>query len=546
MKHTVPASGADEARPVTLLDRALAALPPDNPARTHFSFAVIGDSRSWDHMSQPAIFREMIREANLLRASFIIHLGDLIGGYTFDRDLLERQWNEFEALVRESEAPVIPLVGNHEVTAPMHEEVYQRRAGRLYFSLDFGNAHFVCLDTEQVGQAGKIGPEQMAWLRADLEAARCEHVFVCLHYPVWHQPEVWEPVHELLAAHKVEAVISGHRHGFEAFPARDGVRYFITAGGGSGFGRAPERGGFHHFLWVAVAGARVHYALVKPGAVVPVTIVSDPEEAALPRLETEFDPREVNILAKAMTRVFLSPEGPVAGAAELARNSEGNLRNVAFALLARLAETELAPQIPSLTDDPDTEIGEAALEALMDSEHPTARRIAESLVNAEDREVARRAARALAQVDRTFPPRLREMIGDARRAAELTERTIGGLVDTTKTHLLERMCDAAMQAFPEPDQREATLWIRFHRARAVARAERYREAIEILEEVPSLAPAPDFANGLVPQSLLLQARCLAALGQREEALAVCERLRDEFATHPAAIEAADLAKDLQA
>ncbi len=530
---------------VTLLEEALGAVGRGGPAGARFSFVVMGDSRSWEPMTQPAIFLEMIREANLLRGTFIIHLGDLVGGYTHDRDLLNRQWDEFEKAVRGSEIPLIPVVGNHEVTAPMHEEVYQERVGRLYFSFDFGNSHFVCLDTEQVGYFGKVGPEQMAWLRADLEASKQEHTFVLLHAPLWHDAEVWEPVHALLAAHKVEVVISGHRHGFELFPERDGVRYFTSAGGGSGFVRTPERGGFHHFIWVTVEGAQVHYALVKPGAVLPIGVVSDPHEATVARLETEFDPREVKLLAEAVTQVITAREGPVRAAAELARSSEGNLRSVALALLAKFAQTDLVGEMPALIDDPDSVVAEGALEALMASEYLPARRIADGLLNSSERAVAERAALALARVDRRFPARLRAVIADARQAAELTEKTIGDLVETTKTHLTERMCDAAENAFGEPELRQVMLWIRWHRARALARAERYREAVEILDGILGLAPTPDWSKGLVPESLLLKAKSLAALGDKQKALAICKRLQEEFGELPAAARAAELAESLQ-
>lgn len=533
------------AKQATLLDAALASLGKGAAGRTHFSFVVIGDSRSWEPITQPAIFLEMMREANLLRAAFIVHLGDFIGGYTFDRDLLNRQWDEFEKVVRASEIPLIPMVGNHEVTAPMHEAVYQERVGRLYFSFDFGNSHFICLDTEQVGHFGGVGPEQMGWLRDDLEAAKQEHLFVFLHCPLWHQPEVWEPVHGLLARHNVEVVISGHRHGFELFPERDGIRYFTSAGGGSGFVRGPDRGGFHHFLWVTMEGAQVHYALVKPGAVLPVDIVSDAEAATIPRLETEFDPREVNLLAEAMTQVLMSPQGPVTGAAELAREAEGNLRRVALALLAHLAQTDLVTDLAALIEDPDTVVAEGALEALMGSQHPGGRRIAEGLLNSSDGAVARRAALALAQIDRRFPARLREVVADPRRAAQLTAETIGDLVESTKTHLTERMCDAAQNAFPEAELREVVLRIRWHRARALVRAERYHEALTILDEILAPPPKPDLAKDLLPDSLLLKARCLAALGQKQEALALCKQLQQEFGQLPAAARAAELAENLQ-
>ncbi len=530
----------------TLLEEALASFPANAAERQQFSFVVLGDSRYWEPVIQPETFREIVREASLLRGALMIDIGDLILGYTGDAVLLGREWDEFEKVVRTSHIPFVPVVGNHDVSAPMHEEVYQQRIGKIYFSFDYGNAHFICLDGDQIGYIGRIGPEQVAWLAADLEATKAEHIFVFLHEPLWRNAKVWDPVHALLGAHRVDAVFAGHEHHYELFPVRDGVRYFISGGGGAEIGRPPESGGFHHFMWVVVDGPEVHYAVVKPGAILPVDVIEDRAQATLARLETEFDGREIALLAQGMAKVFCAREGPVMGAAQLARESQGNLRKVALALIANLANTDWVAYLPAVARDADPGVAKAALEALLSSSHPQAVAVARGLLTSSDEELARRAALALALNDPEFPQSLREAVGDPRRAAEMAESVVAALEKLVKVDRLVPVCEKIMEGFPEAELFEVTCWVRWREARALQRAGRHAEAIGILDEILRLAPRPDFSEDVVPDSLILKARSLAALGQKEEALALCKRLQQEFAQYSGAAEAAELAEELQA
>ncbi len=527
----------------TLLDEAYAKFPADAAGRTNFAFVVLGDSRHWTPVTQPETFREIVREANLLRGALMVDVGDLILGYS-EHDMTNRMWDEFEKVVRTSEIPFIPVAGNHDVSAPMQEEIYQQRIGALYFSFDYGNAHFICLDGDQVGVEG-IGPEQLAWLKADLEATAAQHIFVFLHEPYWRDPEMWDAVHALLAAHKVEAVFAGHEHHYELFPTRDGVRYFISGGGGAELGKAPERGGFHHFLWVAVEGPNVYYAVVKPGAILPIDIIANPLEANIPRLETQLDGREIRALAEGMAKAASSPAGPVMGAAEVAHGSQGNLRQVALALIASLANTQWVTYLPSLVHDPDPGIAGAAFDALLASKHPQGVAMAKALLPSSDENLARRAALALALNDPAFPQCLRDAIPDSRKAAELAETTVAALAGDSKIDDLVRICDNVLRVFPEPELRDVTLWVRWREARALQNAGLHQQAVAVLEEILRLCPSPDFAGDLVPESLMLQARSLAALGQKQEALAISKRLQEEFSQYSAAVEAAKLAESLQ-
>ena len=64
-----------------------------------FSFVVFSD-RTGDH--KPGEWAAAVREANLLKPDFVICVGDLIEGYTEDRQELIKQWDEFDKLTNKS------------------------------------------------------------------------------------------------------------------------------------------------------------------------------------------------------------------------------------------------------------------------------------------------------------------------------------------------------------------------------------------------------------------------------------------------------------
>ena len=129
-----------------------------------------------------------------------------------------------------------------------------------WYSYDWGDIHFVVLDTE------KTGPAQAAWLEADLNANMLPWTIVYGHKPPrssagrydlpWQ--EYFEPV---LAAHHVALVLNGHEHHYERFEPREGVTYVVTGGGGRGvreLGASAPGSAFAeaviHFVVVTVEG----------------------------------------------------------------------------------------------------------------------------------------------------------------------------------------------------------------------------------------------------------------------------------------------------
>ena len=296
---TAPLFGADD-----LHEAESAVAPPGGPWATvpedeTFRFVVIGDTRPSVRAVPPrtADFIRQIDEINLLRPDFVIDVGDLIIG---DSDLKrqEAMWDEFDQIVKRFTVPLVLVVGNHDVWTPETLGIYRRRYGPTYFSFNHKGVHFIALDSEAMDEQGqvidRITGEQMAWLRRDLAAhAGAKATFVFLHKPLWQDMYVkptaaehwWSDVHPLLARHGVDAVFAGHWHTYTKYPARDGVEYYVTGGGGAEVDADETVGGFFHYMFVTVRGRSWRTAVIKPDAVHPDTVVTSQNKQYLQGLD---------------------------------------------------------------------------------------------------------------------------------------------------------------------------------------------------------------------------------------------------------------------
>ena len=257
------------------INEALAQLDGDGFTGDRFTFCVLGDTRHWIPIVMPEAFINNITQMNLLDPSFIIDVGDLILGYIDSAALTHAEWDSFLATIAASRVPFIPIVGNHDVWNRQSQTIFKERVGPVVFSFDYGNSHFICLNTEEPGHTGNIGPAQLRWLKEDLAAhADAVNLFVFLHEPIWAYDSNWlTEVHPLLKKYPVKAVFAGHEHIYRK-DIVDGIPCFITGGGGAELGGTPETGGFYHFLHVSVKGDQVHIAVIKTGGIESEDVVT--------------------------------------------------------------------------------------------------------------------------------------------------------------------------------------------------------------------------------------------------------------------------------
>jgi hypothetical protein len=222
-----------DGQPVTTPAPLQSAPAPGTGKRVQF--LALGDSGGGGS-DQHALMEQMAT----VPYDFMIHAGDI----AYDSGTLPQFESRFFGVYAPmlAKRPIFPASGNHEYetsdAAPFRQVFVLPENGgpdgvERWYSYDWGDIHFVALDTE------KTGAEQAAWLEADLAANKLPWTIVYAHRPPRSsagrddQPfQRWfEPV---LAAHHVQLVINGHEHHYERFKPRDGVTYVISGGGGRG------------------------------------------------------------------------------------------------------------------------------------------------------------------------------------------------------------------------------------------------------------------------------------------------------------------------
>ena len=268
----------------TLIEQSLEALAAAPPSDGNFDFIVVGDSNTLKPLEQSDLFKGFLREFNVLKPPFVIHVGDIVLGGAADG--VPAQWDLFDEVIAACGPPFFPIPGNHDISDAATEEIWKKRIGPNHYAFNYGNALFVLLDSEEVGAKERISDAQVRWLKAQLESSKAENIFVFLHQPYFEKegdPDTadayweahWANVAEAFRGHPVRAVFSGHRHGYLDCGIHEGVHYVITGGAAMyGLDGPPEEGGFNHYLLVQVRGQEVTWAVMKPGAVFPEEVVT--------------------------------------------------------------------------------------------------------------------------------------------------------------------------------------------------------------------------------------------------------------------------------
>jgi hypothetical protein len=212
--------------------------------------------------------RALLQQIDTVPFDFMIHTGDI----AYDSGTLK----DFESKFFGVYAPLLvthamfPSSGNHDYetadAAPFRQVFVLPENGgpdglERWYSYDWGDIHFVVLDTE------RTGPVQAAWLQADLAANKLPWTIVYGHKPPHSSGDHGDdqPFQQwfvpAIEAHHVQLVLSGHDHDYERFDPINGVTYIVTGGGGRGvrdLGTPKPGSAFAesviHFLGVTVEG----------------------------------------------------------------------------------------------------------------------------------------------------------------------------------------------------------------------------------------------------------------------------------------------------
>jgi hypothetical protein len=307
----------------------------DRPFRTAgagpFNFLVLGDSGVGDsgfgnQEHQFLISRQIVAE----KPAMVVHVGDVVYPDGTHEMYGRNYFNYYYDLM--GSVPFFPAPGNHDyiqnaapylaVHSVPSDTVPFAERGR-YYSFDWGNVHFVSLDSNLPFERTQM----LRWLANDLRSTRQFWRVVYFHHPPYGTgpnqtdplcAQTREQLVPILDAYGVQVVFSGHEHSYQrSQPLRkgnivapnSGINYFVSGGGGAllyplfkrnevAFGESE-----HHYLRVEVRGTRmVVHAIRYNGTEIESTTV-----APRPMFTDELDSRPVSFqpapVAGALVRI---------------------------------------------------------------------------------------------------------------------------------------------------------------------------------------------------------------------------------------------------
>lgn len=241
----------------------LPAAQPDSFKALIFPDSQSSDYSGWRKLAQTAYSKND-------DAAFFINMGDLVdNGYDFSQ---WRAWFKSVAPMIEN-IPFAPVMGNHEtynmdwqIAPPTPYLTLFNLPGNgtdanknQYYSFDYGDVHFVVLNTQTDEMADfnhDLMQQQLNWLRSDLAGTQSKWKIVLMHkdilrYAFTDRPNNFDPANiqftpwaqqlmPVFEEYNVDAVLMAHLHTYrrrvplKAFkPDNTGITYILTGVAGS-------------------------------------------------------------------------------------------------------------------------------------------------------------------------------------------------------------------------------------------------------------------------------------------------------------------------
>jgi acid phosphatase type 7 len=256
---------------------------------SRFAFAVIGDSGR-GRKGQLVVAALLER----FEPDLILHTGDIVYPSGEERHYNRRFFVPYGRLLKE--VPIFPVLGNHDLERGngaaylnnFHLPRNDPRGTRRYYSFDWGNAHFVALNSELYHGDHSYRPEeQKAWLERDLKETRQLWKIVYFHRPIYSSSKhgsderIREDLEPVLMRHGVDLVFSGHDHVYERTVPICGVVYVVSGGGGKGLYPAGSS------EWTAFSKSVYHAVLVRVDDEHLCLEAVEPDGAVLDRLDLD-------------------------------------------------------------------------------------------------------------------------------------------------------------------------------------------------------------------------------------------------------------------
>ncbi|HYK57373.1 MAG TPA: metallophosphoesterase, partial [Flavisolibacter sp.] len=225
---------------------------PFNNDTAKIQFAIVSDL--WGG-NRPGIFEDAVEKLELLQPQFVMSVGDLIDGKTYDSTVVDEQWKDFDQKIKPLSMPFFYVPGNHDIGNPMMERQWTKRLGAAYYHFVYKNALFITINTEDGGRSG-ISDEQVNYFKKILaDNSGVRWTFLFMHRPVWfgksEKKEGYEKIEAALTGRNY-TLFSGHHHTYSMM-VQNGNKHFIlgSTGGGSDL-RGEKFGEYDHITMVTL------------------------------------------------------------------------------------------------------------------------------------------------------------------------------------------------------------------------------------------------------------------------------------------------------
>jgi predicted phosphodiesterase len=211
-----------------------------------FTALVFGDS-GLGTPDQMTLAQHMSQE----KFDLVLHTGDVIYPNGAASYYDARFFQPYAPIL--TSRPIFPAIGNHDWSSQngqpyldaFHLPKNNPQQTELYYSFDWGNTHFVSIDT---WNTFRVAGPAMNWLANDLAATTRRWKVVYMHVPLFSSgyhgddtqlQNVLEPV---LERAEVDLVLAGHDHDYERMkpikrfstdPNYPGIPFIVTGGGGA-------------------------------------------------------------------------------------------------------------------------------------------------------------------------------------------------------------------------------------------------------------------------------------------------------------------------
>lgn len=241
------------------------------PKTQPFKFVAYGDNRTQAD-KHAAVLARMLQ----FHPDFVVQTGDQVASGTN-----EAQWDEFWKIAGKTlrQTAYYPSLGNHENHGAPYYRFFDVPAE---YSFDYGNAHFVALDSNR--PSSKYAAQE-AWLKRDLaghqDAAwrivffhHTVHTCVTMANRRVAAEKLAARLEPIFQANKVQLVINGHDHDYQRHVAH-GITYLVTGGGGAplydvkpdtSFVKTAKKA--HHHCEITVNGGTMAVRAIEPDGTV--------------------------------------------------------------------------------------------------------------------------------------------------------------------------------------------------------------------------------------------------------------------------------------